>query len=808
VYSEYRSPAGVGAAGSTGSGIVEQPVGPVVATPRVAVLDEDGAIVMVNDAWRRFASPDGSDRVCSAPGDNYLASCEAESGEGAGAAHALAQGIARVLAGEASEWAADYQCSTPEGERRFIARVTRCSGAGRSWVLVQHEEVTERGSTEQEPGRCEARSHSLFDSDPEAITIVDAEGVILYENRSAERFFGYPPAARLGTSYFDPIHASDLRRLKTRISQILEQPEKERALRFRTRLADGAWRTMVGSAKNRLADPAVAGIVLTCHDVQEQEDTEESQARLTAVLDGLSDFVCIADPRGQLLYMNLAARELIGLGGGPLPGRLNLTDLHPQWVNDRMLHEAIPIATRRGSWCGESALLDANASEVAVLQTIRAHRASGRGVEYLSVVGHEITQRKQSEEALRESDEVFRQIAENINETLWIFDLDQGRPVYVSPGYERIWGRSVESIAEEDPSAFLACVAPADRQRVGGPATLAASFGREEEFRMLRSDGSMRWLRGRSFPIHDARGSVSRIVGLTEDITERKRMESELRQAQRLEAIGHLAAGVAHEINTPVQYVGDNLRFLQEELEPLFRLLSSQRKELQPAGDPGYSGPICRFERGTPDFDLDYLLEEMPRAVAQSLEGVQRIAEIVRAMKEFSHPASSERIPLDLNRGIESILIVARSEWKYVADLVTDLDPSLPLVPSFPGELNQALLNIVMNACHAIADAAGEGSGRMGTLTIRTRRADAWAEIDIEDTGCGIPEELRPRVFDLFFTTKEVGRGTGQGLPMAHTVIVEKHGGSIHFESEVGRGTKFTIRLPLHVAHAGQSNAA
>jgi signal transduction histidine kinase len=176
---------------------------------------------------------------------------------------------------------------------------------------------------------------------------------------------------------------------------------------------------------------------------------------------------------------------------------------------------------------------------------------------------------------------------------------------------------------------------------------------------------------------------------------------------------------------------------------------------------------------------------------------VRRVANIVQAMKEFSHPGGDEKAPIDINHAIETTLTVARNEWKYVAEVKTEFDQSLPLVPCLAGEFNQVILNLVTNAAHAISDKNGNSGQTLGTITIRTRRADDWAEVQIEDTGCGVAERNRSRVFELFFTTKEVGRGTGQGLALAHTIIVKKHGGQIWFQSEEGKGTTFFVRLPL-----------
>ncbi len=282
------------------------------------------------------------------------------------------------------------------------------------------------------------------------------------------------------------------------------------------------------------------------------------------------------------------------------------------------------------------------------------------------------------------------------------------------------------------------------------------------------------------------------------DITERKNLEKQLTQAQKLRSIGQLASGIAHEINTPTQYVGDNTRFLKDAFADLMDVVTQQAGLLRAARAGSVSPEVIRaVDESIRRADLDYLAHEIPLAIGHTLEGIDRIAKIVRAMKEFAHPGREDKMPADLNKIIETTLTVARNEWKYVADLVTDFDRSLPEVSCHPGEINQVILNLVVNAAHAIEDQVKQGRMPKGVITVVTRRKDDWAEIQISDTGGGIPEAIRPRIFDPFFTTKEPGRGTGQGLAICHPVIVDKHGGRIFFESEVGRGTTFTINLPL-----------
>jgi PAS domain S-box-containing protein len=280
-------------------------------------------------------------------------------------------------------------------------------------------------------------------------------------------------------------------------------------------------------------------------------------------------------------------------------------------------------------------------------------------------------------------------------------------------------------------------------------------------------------------------GCITDISMLKQTLEERDRLEDNLRQAQKLEAIGQLAAGIAHEINTPTQYVGDNLRFLKESFGELNGLLG----QLVKAGGAPASKLLA-------DADFDYLKEEIPRALNQSLEGVDRVAKIVRAMKEFSHPAR-EKTATDLNRAIQSTITVASNEWKYVAEMEMDLDTNLPAVHCSPAEFNQVVLNIVVNAAHAIGDVVGDGGKGKGKITVKTRPDGEWAVVQISDSGCGMPPHIQQRIFDPFFTTKEVGKGTGQGLAIAHNVIVDKHGGTIKVVSAPGKGTTFIIRLPI-----------
>jgi PAS domain S-box-containing protein len=295
------------------------------------------------------------------------------------------------------------------------------------------------------------------------------------------------------------------------------------------------------------------------------------------------------------------------------------------------------------------------------------------------------------------------------------------------------------------------------------------------------------------------------IVGVIRDITEmkqaeeqRQQMQIQLQQGQKLEAIGQLAAGIAHEINTPTQYVGDNVHFMQDAYGDLMKVLEQYARLLQESHNGNVSPSlVTEIETAVVEADFAYLAEEIPKAITQSLDGLNRISTIVCAMKEFSHPDSGEKQAIDLNHAIKNTLTVCRNEWKYVAEIAMDLDGSLPLVSCLPGVFNQVILNLIVNAAHAITEATNNGEKGKGTIGVITRLNGDWAKIMISDTGTGIPEKNRSKIFTPFFTTKGIGKGTGQGLALCHSAIVGKHGGTLEFETEAGKGTTFIIGLPL-----------
>jgi len=299
----------------------------------------------------------------------------------------------------------------------------------------------------------------------------------------------------------------------------------------------------------------------------------------------------------------------------------------------------------------------------------------------------------------------------------------------------------------------------------------------------------------------DARKKQELQDQLVAEMKERERVVLELQLAQKLESVGRLAAGVAHEINTPIQYVGDSVQFLRSAYEDLIRLIDALQRTIESvAAGPVRDALQIELAELLEKYDVNFIRSEVPRAFERTFDGVERVTTIVKAMKEFAHPDTEEQSPADLNHAIETTLLVASNEYKYSARIHTDF-AALPPVMCNVGELNQVFLNLIVNAAHAINDAGKDAE--TGEIRVSTSLDGDMAVINVRDNGCGIPEENISKLYDPFFTTKEVGRGTGQGLSIAHSILVEKHGGDISVSSQLGHGTEFVLRVPIHGRSAG-----
>jgi len=281
----------------------------------------------------------------------------------------------------------------------------------------------------------------------------------------------------------------------------------------------------------------------------------------------------------------------------------------------------------------------------------------------------------------------------------------------------------------------------------------------------------------------------------------RRAMVSDRERALAFEkwrTLGRLAAGIVHEINTPTQYIAGNVQFFSDSFRSM-QMLLKQHDDLLEAAKAGMvpEATLQEMAAARDKADVNYLWREVPRALRDTLEGVERIAKIVNAMREFSQADKEHQVSVDINALIQSAIIVTRSEWKYVADIVTDFDESLPCVECFSGGFNQAVLNLLLNATEAVAERIDPDSDEKGRIAVRTQHDDSSLLLQIEDTGCGIPDDIKSKIFNPFFSTKSGRSKRGHGLALVYETIVREHHGELTFESQPGTGTTFTVRIPV-----------
>ena len=415
--------------------------------------------------------------------------------------------------------------------------------------------------------------------------------------------------------------------------------------------------------------------------------------------------------------------------------------------------------------------------------------------EIVGIVGSgiDITQRKILTDQLKE----LQEIVNNSRSCAFLLKSNENWEVTFCTETVSLFGYEPQDFGKEG-HKFLEIVHPEDAHQLREK-TLEAFKGEQktftQEYRIKHKDGGFIWVEDhKHLRKYDDEEEVYTFQSLITDISirhqyqeERNQMELQLRQSQKLEAVGQLAAGIAHEINTPIQFISDNLDFLSQSFGEVLDFVSLSVDKYKA------DSRECPISKD----DVDYYVEEIPSAIKQSLEGANRVRNIVKAMKEFSHPGNGKVMLEDINTAIENTVIVAKNEWKYVADVELELAENMPMVPVDIGPFKQTILNLIVNASHTIEDRIAQGDFEKGKITIHTEIKGENAVVSVKDTGMGMPKKVAQRIFDPFFTTKEVGKGTGQGMSMAYDMIVRKLKGNLRFNTQEGVGTTFFIEIPL-----------
>ncbi|MDY7086679.1 MAG: PAS domain S-box protein [Actinomycetota bacterium] len=557
------------------------------------------------------------------------------------------------------------------------------------------------------------------------------------------------------------------------------------------------WRMRVDPVRGHGAARAVLTLTDETAAVRTQEELRRATrdaTRLAPIVRHMEDAVVIADAGGRIEWVNDAFTQLSGYTLAECEGRRRI-----DMLGDAMPEVDVKAVSERGSHVFSEFETRTKDGRPRWLRVALYHVVDDEDVVRWVTIERDVTSRRNAEQASLAARERAEALAHELSVEKAVLT------GVISSIPHLIFWKDAHGFYQGHNSAFLAMRGLSTDTDLTGKLEKDIDAGddlgpilAELEAQVLAGnqpvvdhhvtvtglDGSPRMILMSVLPQAMAGG----VIGIGADVTRISDLERQLNQANRLEAIGQLASGIAHEINTPIQFVSDNTRFIEQTFGQILELAQDARERFAATDED--------FAERLRDIDLEFLLAEVPTAITESLEGLSRVAQIVRAMKDFSHPGHG-RADVDVNRAVESTAQVARNEWKYHAVLSLQLGEDVGTVSCYEGELKQVILNLIVNAAHAIEAAAARREGVLGNIMIRTARTASTVEIVVSDDGTGMDENTRQRIFDPFFTTKEVGKGTGQGLSMAYASIVQKHGGTIQVDSTPGTGTTFTVAIPL-----------
>lgn len=649
------------------------------------------------------------------------------------------------------------------------------------WVA---RDITDELEARRKLGESEAHYRLLFERNPQPMFVLDEETLrYLDVNDAALRHYGYTREEFLRMTAADLRPTDDVAQFHFAHSSDWPVDER-RQFRHRKRNGDVIDVEIVRDFITYQGRPA--RLVLAT-DVTERLEVSR---RFESAFGDAPNGMAIVGTDGRWRQVNAAMCELLGREASELVGKTSRWVTHP---DDR---ELVPtgmkdlLSGRKRSAQIEKRYIHRSGRVVSAFTNATMVGTGPKAFIILHIV--DITERRATEESLQRQALAF----ETMSEVVIVCDAG-GRIIDVNPAAKTIFGFERDELIGKTPAIW--------QRQDGTPSsyvTISQALRDEGhwsgEYGYVAKDGRTGVVETMIKTLRDADGKTIAQIGVIRDVTERRQMQRRLLQSQKLEAIGSLAAGIAHEINTPVQYVGDNVRFLGDSVDAFGRLVLEARALAGAArAHSDLDRVVAAFEGAAVDVSVDYLMTELPLAARQARDGCERIAEIVHAMKGFAQPGGVEKQLVDLNVAVRDTVTVCRGEWKYDATLAMDLDATMPLVPCLSGELHQVVLNLIINAAQAIRELRSD-SEELGRISVATRHDTEWAEIRVEDDGCGIPDAIRGKVFDPFFTTRAVGSGMGQGLSVSHATIVGKHEGTLTFESVEGRGTTFLVRLPLN----------
>jgi PAS domain S-box-containing protein len=705
------------------------------------VLDLDGRILDLNPAAERLFGLTRGDRLrrSIAKGDPGIIAAD----DDAARRTALLQG----------RWEGEIAFVDQAGRPGILQSSLVAVGdeAGRTGGLICiYRDVTARKAAEDALRESEKRLRFALEGANEGLWDWSIDTGDVYFSAAAELMLGYEPGEmerRAGGGTWDQsVHPDDMPAVQRAIDEHVAGHTAAYEAEYRCRTKQGGWKWILGRGKvvERHVDGSPRRMTGIHIDITERKQAEETRARLTAILDATPDLVGIANADFTTAYMNLAGRRMLGLNEDEdLSGRW-IGDTYPERIRSLMFHEAIPTAARNGYWRGESAFIGADGREHPSTQVVLAHRDRAGNIEYFSTVIRDDTERLRAEAAVRESEERHRLLFEENPIPLLVIDAETLMFLSVNAAAVRQYGYSREefrrmSITDIRPAEDVAIALA----RAAAPAEIRSQ--RSGPFRHRRKDGSLVIVDvvSRDFVVA---GRNARLV-LAIDVTEQRRLEEQLRQSQKIEAVGQLAGGIAHDFNNLLTIIKGNVELALHQL---------------PAGIP-----------------LRNDLEQVAHAAS-------RAAMLTKQLLAFSRKQVLTPAVLDLNEVVGEAERMLRRVIGEDITFATELAPSISRVTADRGQIEQVLVNLVDNALRAVVDA--------GTVRIGVRGRAEGVEVLVADDGPGMDEETRRRATEPFFTTRQPGEGSGLGLAIAAS-IVAGHGGRLEIESARGRGT--TVKIVL-----------
>lgn len=627
----------------------------------------------------------------------------------------------------------------------------------------------------------------------------------LHWDETSVEIFGLPAGTMVDSykQWAQTIHPNDLPRLEGEISDALAGT-RSYDTEFRIYWPDRSLhyvRALASVISDESRNPIQ--MVGVQWDITAAKLDNERLQILSRAVEQSSSSVVITNAQNEIEFVNKTFEQTTGYTRAEAVGH-NPRILKSGKVTEKSYAKMWAVLKAGRSWSGVFHNKKKTGEEYVESATITPIKSdSGRITHYLAIK-EDITERRALEASIAHERRLLNCLMDTVPVMIYFKDLES-RFIRVNQAYEEYIGISQQDlVGMSDVDLFQA--KDAEYRNADELKIIATGKPMLNNIELCtHQNGKQYWFSTNKMPLYDAEGAIIGTFSLSIDITEQKRTEAErsnlqiqLIHAQKLESVGMLASGIAHEINTPSQFVTDNISYVTKSITSLDPVLVAYPRLLEALNSNGPLAPeVAEWLTALPKVNIKFLREELPAALKDAHDGMHRITEIVRAMKSFSHPSSDKASPAELNQAITNTLIVCRNEWKYVATTKTHLDPDLPLVPCHLGDFNQVIVNLVVNAAHAIADVVAKAPETKGVITVSTQLLKDWVEIRVADTGTGIPEKARPHLFTPFFTTKTVGKGSGQGLALAHSIIIDRHKGTLHFETELGRGTTFIIRIPL-----------